>query len=146
MAKMASGCMFYADKLDADATARTAAAATTPAPATAPPVAASVHVINRRFKEAPEEVGAVDFDLCQFILRRIGNVTVRDSYAAKSQGSGRSLISLLSIKRDTCLSAKAASSLINALQSLLDVGLPTASVAHYNNLSGVALQINRALP
>ena len=73
-------------------------------------------------------------------------MTVRDSYAARAQGSGRSLISLLSIKRDTCLSAKAASSLINALPSLLDVGLPTASVAHYNDLSGVALQINRALP
>ena len=82
--------MFHADKLDADSAARAAAAvAPAPAPAAAPAAAVpAVHVINRRFKEAPEEIDSVDLELCQFILRRIGNVTVRDSYAAKAKGSG----------------------------------------------------------
>ena len=108
MAKVASGCMFHADKLDADSAARAAAPAA-PAPASAPAATVPVvHVINRRFKEAPEEIDSVDLELCQFILRRIGNVTVRDAYAAKAKGSGRTLINLLSTKKDTCLSAKAA--------------------------------------
>ena len=140
MAKVAAGCTFHADKADATAAPSAAGALLSLAMPTAP------HVIARRYKEAPEEVTAVDLELQQFVLRRIGNQTVRDSFSTRSCGSGRTLLKLLSIKKDSCLSAKAASALVNALQALMDVGLPTANVAHYNDLTGVALQINAALP
>ena len=133
-----AGCILHTPA----AAAAAAAAASAPAAAAAP----VAHIVASRYKEAPEEITTLDLELQQWILTRISNETVREDFATKSSGSGRKLLRELSLKRDKCLSSKAASSLVNALTSLLDVGLPTASVAHYNDLAGVALQINRALP
>ena len=97
MAKVAAGCTFHADKADATAVPSAAGALLSLAMPAAP------HVIARRYKEAPEEVTAVDLELQQFMLRRIGNQTVRDSFATRSCGSGRTLLRLLSQKKDSCL-------------------------------------------
>ena len=136
MAKVVSGHQLYSEAKDA---AAAAAAAGAPAAAPAP-------VVAQRYKQSPEEIAQLDLELQQWILGRISNETVRDSFAAKSIGSGRALLKLLASRRDKCLSAKAASALVKALNALLEVGLPTASVAHYNDLMGVCLQLNRALP
>ena len=56
---------------------------------------ATVLPVSSRYVEGPEAISVLDLELNQWILGRISNLTVRDDYAKRSDGSGRELFRVL---------------------------------------------------